>query len=74
MAAQSKPKPVAKKSTNDDRHNRKAWKSGLPPAKRDHRKSRRGSRPLDHKFTEVEKVLLGGGMLRDAHRRHAKDD
>lgn len=69
MADQPKKKPIAQKSPNDDRRNKKAWKQ-----KKDMLRTRgkefRGHHTTKSPQTEVQKVLLGGGALRGIDRLH----
>ena len=67
---QPKKKPASNKTTNDSRPNRKAFKQkadDLRPRDRAWRGNHTRKNPLD----DVQKVLLGGGMLRNVHRTHA---
>lgn len=60
MAKNKKPKPK-KGIKNDNRRNKKAWK-----------KNKYRPRHSTNTLTEADKVLLGGGMLRNVHKRWDK--
>lgn len=66
MADQPKKKPAANKNSNDDRPNRKAFKQ--KPEDYRGKGQYRGSKTRPTKLTEVQKALLGGGVLRNIHK------
>lgn len=70
MADQPKKKPLKDKNMNTERPNRKAFKQKATDL-RPRNRSWRGSHTRGVRLDEVQKVLLGGGMLRNAHRTHA---
>jgi hypothetical protein len=69
VADQPKKKPISAIKRNDSRKNGKAFKT-TPDAFFSRGKSYRGSHTRGTRVNEVQKVLLGGGMLRNTARVH----
>jgi hypothetical protein len=67
VADQPKKKPVSAKSPNDNRPNRKAWKQKKDDLRTRNREFR-GNHTTKSPQSEVQKVLLGGGVLRGIDR------
>lgn len=70
MADQPKKKSIKDITRNPDRKNGKAFKT-KPDAYFSRGKSYRGSKTRKSPQSEVDKILLGGGMLRNVGRLHA---
>lgn len=62
MADRPSKKPASQRNVNEDRKNRKAWKS-KPEDHRGPRQAYRGSRTRGVTLSEVEKVLMDKGSL-----------
>lgn len=69
MADQPKKKPLANKTLNDARRNKKASKQD-PNSVFGFRKQWRGHHTKGVALTEVQKVNLGGGLLRNTGPAH----
>lgn len=69
MADQPKKKAAKDVTRNDNRKNGKAWKT-KPDAFFGRNKAYRGSHTRGTRVSETQKVLLGGGLLRNTARLH----